>query len=686
VNYFRSNFYNFLKVLLLLILVILTTAFNSSAADVTIAWDANSDPDLAGYKFFYGASSGNYSFSKDVGNTTSYTVANLAEGETYYFAAKAYDTSNNESDYSIELVYTLPAPNSSPNTPAQPTGPSNGYVQTSYSYDTSGTDPDGDLLTYRFDWGDGNISGWGGAYSRTHAFTSVGTYCVKAQSQDTHGATSAWSPCLNVSINSIKVQKYTISASAGSNGSISPSGSVAVSSGADQSFSINPNQSYRVADVVVDGSSVGSIITYTFDHVDRDHTIVASFVVDNQPPVSDAGPDQTVKPARMVKLIGEYSSDSDDGIASYRWKQVRGKSVRLLKSWSSNAFFVSPHVKDDVETLTFELTATDHGGLQNTDSCLVYVSNIVIVDTDGDGVPDSDDAFPFDPTEWEDTDTDGIGNNADTDDDNDGLSDTDEIKLYTTDPLNPDSDGDGYTDGEEISGGTDPLDPDSIPLPHSLIFEVGQINIDHNWVYVDLKEDYIDPIVVARSISLNDNEPAVIRIRNVDNKGFEICIQEWDYLDGMHASETVSYLVMERGAYTLHDGTRVEADRFETNKVNNFETVSFVQSYQEIPIVITTVTTINGTDTVTGRLSNRTKENFEFCLQKQEINLKNHQTEAINYIAWEPSVGTFDGLTFEVNVTNRIVNDTLAFLRRNSNVIQYGHCQCAVARQKQPFC
>jgi hypothetical protein len=83
-------------------------AFNASAADVTVAWDANSESDLAGYKFFYGTSIGNYTFSKDVGNTTSYTVTNLEEGETYYFAARAYDTSDNESDYSKELVYTHP--------------------------------------------------------------------------------------------------------------------------------------------------------------------------------------------------------------------------------------------------------------------------------------------------------------------------------------------------------------------------------------------------------------------------------------------------------------------------------------------------------------------------------------------------------------------------------------------------
>ena len=70
-------------------------------------------------------------------------------------------------------------------------------------------------------------------------------------------------------------------------------------------------------------------------------------------------------------------------------------------------------------------------------------------DMDGDGVGDLLDAFPNDPTEWTDTDSDNIGNNADTDDDSDGLLDVDEISSEPqTNPLEADSDGDGYCDGQ----------------------------------------------------------------------------------------------------------------------------------------------------------------------------------------------------------------------------------------------
>ena len=80
-------------------------------------------------------------------------------------------------------------------------------------------------------------------------------------------------------------------------------------------------------------------------------------------------------------------------------------------------------------------------------------------------MPDRSDVFPYDPTESQDTDSDGIGNNADPDDDNDGYPDVIEIRAGT-DPLDDkdypeDSDGDGLSDIEEQVLGTDPDNPDT---------------------------------------------------------------------------------------------------------------------------------------------------------------------------------------------------------------------------------
>ena len=97
------------------------------AGTVTLAWDANTEPDLSGYKIHYGIASGNYDnvidvrtdeVGQSVGCPTPYdpfneqccefTLRNLVVGQTYYFAGKAYDKDGNESAYSIELVHTVP--------------------------------------------------------------------------------------------------------------------------------------------------------------------------------------------------------------------------------------------------------------------------------------------------------------------------------------------------------------------------------------------------------------------------------------------------------------------------------------------------------------------------------------------------------------------------------------------------
>ena len=72
-------------------------------------------------------------------------------------------------------------------------------------------------------------------------------------------------------------QKYTIAATAGEGGSITPNGDVSVKEGASQTFAITADNGYEIADVLVDGSSVGAVESYTFSDVKANHTISASF-------------------------------------------------------------------------------------------------------------------------------------------------------------------------------------------------------------------------------------------------------------------------------------------------------------------------------------------------------------------------------------------------------------------------
>ena len=96
---------------------------------------------------------------------------------------------------------------------------------------------------------------------------------------------------------------HTITASAGTGGSIVPSGAVVVSDGASQAFTITPASCHTIADVLVDGLSVGAVAGYTFTNVTADHTIAASFAA--TPPytvTASAGPNGSISPSGAVPV------------------------------------------------------------------------------------------------------------------------------------------------------------------------------------------------------------------------------------------------------------------------------------------------------------------------------------------------------------------------------------------------
>jgi len=119
------------------------------------------------------------------------------------------------------------------------------------------------------------------------------------------GGCTGTSPNCTVTMNSditvtatFNLKSYTITSTAGNNGSISPQGAVNVNHGSSQTFTITPDSGYRVADVKVDEVSKGAITSFTFPSVTANHTIEAVFALDapaNQPvfAVNCGGPQYT---------------------------------------------------------------------------------------------------------------------------------------------------------------------------------------------------------------------------------------------------------------------------------------------------------------------------------------------------------------------------------------------------------
>jgi hypothetical protein len=259
------RFFLFSGLSLLVLFFFLTGSVHS--AQVTLAWDPNAEPDVAGYRIYYGLASDQYGKQIDVGNQTSYTVASLENGKTYYFAATAYDRYGDESDFSDEVVFNVPVPCTftvSPSSQSFASGGGSSAVNVTTQSGCTWT------AVSNASWlvitSNSSITGSGtanySALSNSSGSTRTGTLTVAGQS---------------ITITQSGISTYTITASAGSNGSISPQGNVAVSSGGNQIFTITPATNYNVADVKVDGVSQGTITSYTFNSVTSSHTISAIF-------------------------------------------------------------------------------------------------------------------------------------------------------------------------------------------------------------------------------------------------------------------------------------------------------------------------------------------------------------------------------------------------------------------------
>ncbi len=136
----------------------------------------------------------------------------------------------------------------------------------------------------------------GGVWARLYD-VATGTW------SDTYPFKDAGSTNLDLMI----VVGSTITASAGPGGSISPSGSVNVACGADQTFTITPGTGYVIADVKVDGVSQGPIPSYTFPNVTANHTIEATFARIFYTITATAGPGGSISPSGAVSV--EYGAD-----------------------------------------------------------------------------------------------------------------------------------------------------------------------------------------------------------------------------------------------------------------------------------------------------------------------------------------------------------------------------------------
>lgn len=188
-----------------------------------------------------------------------------------------------------------------------------------------------------------------------------------------------------------------------------------------------------------------------------------------------------------------------------------------------------------------------------------------------------------------------------------------------------------------------------------LNIELGEVAVGSTWVRVPLNSSIQNPIVIAGPPSINNLEPCVVHLRNVTQTSFEIKLDEWNYQDGVHPAETISYLVMEKGRHILPDGSSVEAGNFEGT--TKYATIGFSKPFTRVPVVMTTIASANKPDTIAGRMKNIGTSGFAYAFREQERNVNIHGLETVNYIAWEPGAGTIGSVQFEVAKTTETITN-----------------------------
>ena len=378
-------------------------------------------------------------------------------------------------------------------------------------------------------------------------------------------------------------------------------------------------------------------------HTTNATVTVKKVIQENKPPTAVISSSTTMGNAPLtVSFDGSKSYDTEGQISSCRWNFGDGTSGHGT---------TAGHTYKTPGSFTATLTVTDNGGATNTTTTPVIITEQTeenLAPTANMTTTAANGTAPLEVTFDGSTSTDpeesqltyswnfGDGTNAQGSSVTHTYtnSGTFTATLTVSDDLG------------ETSSTTTTIDTTGTP---AFQIELGEVEINNNWIRVVFSTPFINPIVVAGPPSYNGADPSVIRLKNITTTGFDIRIQEWKYLDGGHMMETVAYLVIEKGSFILDDGTKIETGQFDSKDVD-FHTIQFNTTFTTVPVVLTSIATFNGPDTATSRLRKISTTSFAHKLQEQELS-DGHNNETINYIAWEPSQNNIGGINVIVNKT-----------------------------------
>ncbi len=170
---------------------------------------------------------------------------------------------------------------------------------------------------------------------------------------------------------------YTITASAGTGGSVTPGGVLTVNAGSDQVYAITAGQGYRIADVKVDDVPVGAITNYTFSNVTINHTISATFEIITLAMTSSAGTGGSINPSGTITV--NYGTSQTYSIVPDAGYQVSSVTVDNVPEGTPSSFtfnyIITPHtIRADFTLRTFTIISSAAAGGSVTPSGISTVT------------------------------------------------------------------------------------------------------------------------------------------------------------------------------------------------------------------------------------------------------------------------------------------------------------------------
>lgn len=153
------------------------------------------------------------------------------------------------------------------------------------------------------------------------------------------------------------------------------------------------------------------------------------------------------------------------------------------------------------------------------------------------------------------------------------------------------------------------------------------------WQKVTFAQQLDNPSVVMGGLSSNDLDPGTIRVRNVTDYGFEFQLDEWDYLDGSHPSETVRWIAIEQGVHTLSNGQVIQAGSSSVSSTAASVALAST-AFGTAPTVLAQVVTNNQANAVTDRVWGVSSTGFTLKLDHEESKAGTpHANETVDWIA-----------------------------------------------------